>query len=261
MRKRKRGSLSLFDLDGRVAVVTGAAGQLGREFCRALIDAGARVVAADLDGRAAVRTAGALGRRARGAKVNVTSRRSVDRLFADVTRREGRVDILVNNAGIAVFTPFERRTDEEFGRVVNVNMLGVLHCAQSAARPMVRQHSGVIVNIGSIYGVVAADQRIYADSGRNSSEVYAFTKGGVIAFTRYLAAYLAPHQIRVNCISPGGVFNAQAPAFVENYAWRTPMGRMARESDLAGALMFLASDAARYVTGQNLIVDGGFTSW
>lgn len=261
MRKTGNAIGGLFDLTDCVAVVTGASGQLGRAFCRALVGAGARVIAADIASSAAKNSARALGGAARGVKVDVASARSVERMFKDIDQREGRVDILVNNAGIAVFTPFERRTDEEFLRVVNVNMLGTFHCAQAAARRMMERRSGTIVNIGSIYGVVASDQRIYADSGRNSSEVYAFTKGGVISFTRYLAAYLAPHGIRVNCLSPGGVFNDQAAAFVENYVQRTPLGRMAVEEDLVGALIFLASPAARYVTGHNLVVDGGFSIW
>ncbi len=257
----REGAERLFDLTGRVAVVTGAAGQLGQAFCRALAGAGARVVAADVEVEKARELARSLGPAGTEAELDVTSRASVERFFAHLKATEGRIDILVNNAGIAVFTPFERRTDEEFMNVVNVNMLGVFHCAQAAGRLMADQGSGAIINLGSIYGVVAADQRIYADSGRNSSEVYAFTKGGVIAFTRYLAAYLAPRGVRVNCLSPGGVFNNQAPVFVENYSRRTPAGRMAEVTDLTGALIFLASDAARYVTGQNLIVDGGFTSW
>jgi NAD(P)-dependent dehydrogenase (short-subunit alcohol dehydrogenase family) len=126
---------------------------------------------------------------------------------------------------------------------------------------MAHNGSGVMVNVGSIYGVVGANQSIYGESGRNSSEVYAASKGGVISMTRYLSVYLASKNIRVNCLSPGGVFNNQDPFFVEKYSERTPMGRMATVEDLKGAILFLASDASRYVTGHNLVVDGGWTAW
>ncbi len=254
----------LFDLDGKTALVTGGAGQLGTAFSEALHSAGACVAVADLDSDGAGTVCAAIdgsGETAIPIEVDVADECDVEEMTKRVIARFGSLDILVNNAGIACFTPFEERTVDEFDRVIEVNLKGLFLCAQKSARVMGDSGGGVMVNVGSIYGVVSADQRIYGDSGRNSSEVYAATKGGVVSITRYLSAYLAPRNIRVNCLSPGGVFNHQDPFMVEKYSDRTPMGRMATVEDLKGAIVFLASDASRYVTGHNLVVDGGWTAW
>ena len=124
----------------------------------------------------------------------------------------------------------------------------------------VKKNNGCIINIASVYGVVSPDPRIYGKSGRNNSEVYGASKAAIIALTRYLAVHLAPH-VRVNAISPGGIYNHQSEDFVKNYENRTPLGRMANTEDIVGAAVFLASDASRYITGQNIVVDGGFTLW
>jgi NAD(P)-dependent dehydrogenase (short-subunit alcohol dehydrogenase family) len=171
----------------------------------------------------------------------------------------GRIDILINCAGIGVFTPLENRTEDEFDSVIDVNLKGTFLVTQAVSRGMVEQGAGVILNIGSIYGVSAADQRMYGKSGRNSSEVYAMAKAGVIHFTRYMARYLAPHNIRVNCVSPGGVFADQDAEFVKNYVDKTPLGRMGAPEDLVGGVFYLTSSLSLYVTGQNLVIDGGFT--
>ena len=123
------------------------------------------------------------------------------------------------------------------------------------------KNSGSIINIGSIYGIVSGDPRIYTDSARNTSEVYGASKAGVIHMTKYFAVHLAPFDIRVNCISPGGVFNNQGEDFVKNYSYKTPLGRMAKDSEITSAALFLASDESSYITGHNLVVDGGFTAW
>lgn len=252
----------LFNIRGKVAVVTGAAGQLGYQLAIALNEAGSNVVLADLmldvcEERA--RRLSEAGPEAIAVTLDVTNKQSVEEMADRIVSKFGKIDILVNNAGIACFTPFEERTIDDFQRVIDVNLKGVFLCSQVVSRYMEKRKSGVIINIGSIYGVVAADQGIYGCSGRNSSEVYAATKAGVIQITKYLASYLAKNNIRVNCISPGGVFNNQDPAFVRNYCDRTPLGRMGADTDLKGAVVYLASDASAYVTGHNLIVDGGWT--
>ena len=251
----------LFSLDGRVAVLTGASGQLGREMTRALVELGARVALVDKDtgGCRQLALESALAERTAVFETDLVSRAAVDQLALDVARDLGPVDVLVNNAGIGVFTPFEERTDEEFGAVLDVNLRGTFHTIQAFARGMTA--GGAIVNVASVYGLVSPDPRVYGDSGRNSAEVYGATKAAVVQLTRYYAVHLAPRGIRVNALSPGGVFADQDPAFVAAYEARTPLGRMASPGDLRGALAYLVSDASAYVTGHNLVVDGGFTAW
>jgi NAD(P)-dependent dehydrogenase (short-subunit alcohol dehydrogenase family) len=254
-----------FRLDGQVALITGAVGQLGRQFSRVLGSAGAIVVVSDLELERCQEYCNLLrseGIQALPLALDVTQQKDVQMGFEWVVRQVGRLDVLVNNAGIAVFSPFEERTFDEFMQVLTVNVAGTFLCTQAAVRIMKNQPAGGrIINIGSIYGLVSDDPRIYTDCSRNPSEVYSASKAAVIQMTRYWAVHLAKYNIRVNAISPGGVFNQQGADFVKNYSYRTPLGRMAREDELNAALLFLASDASSYVTGHNLVVDGGWTAW
>ncbi len=253
---------SLFSLEGRVAIVTGASGQLGAVFARTLVELGARVALVDRDPGGCEELAQEPGMAGRVAvlKADITSRQEVDGVREAVEKQLGPIDIAVQNAGIGVFTPFEQRTEEEFDSVIDVNLRGTFHCIHAFGEAM-RGRGGVLVNIASVYGVVSPDPRVYGDSGRNSAEIYGATKAGVVQMSRYYAVHLAPEKIRVNSISPGGVFAGQDANFVKAYEARTPMGRMAAATDLRGALAYLASDASSYVTGHNLVVDGGFTAW
>jgi NAD(P)-dependent dehydrogenase (short-subunit alcohol dehydrogenase family) len=257
--------MDLFSLRGRTALVTGACGQLGRQHVDALAEAGASVVLADIEEKAVVALAQDAskrhGRPMLGLGLDVTREQNVEAALRQVLEWSPTLDVLVNNAGIGLFTPWETRTEEEAASIIDINLKGVLWCTKIFSRPMREQKRGSIVNLGSIYGLVSADPRVYGASGRNSAELYAATKGGVIQMTRYMAVHLAPEGVRVNSISPGGVFNKQEPGFVKNYEQRTPMGRMAREDELKGALVYLASDASSYVTGHDLVVDGGWRAW
>lgn len=254
----------LFDLKGRVVLLTGANGQLGQAMAEVLFESGADIVFADksLDicrkKEANIRRSGG---RVISIKVDVTDKSSVKKCVKKVTSHFKKIDILINNAGIGVFTPFEKRTIKDFDRVIAVNVKGPFICSQVVCEDMMKRKSGNIINIGSIYGLVAPDQRIYGDSGRNCSEVYAMSKAAIIQLTRYLACYLSKYNIRVNCISPGGIFNNQASKFVKNYSYKTPLSRMGFSEDIKGAIAYLASDASKYVTGHNIVVDGGFTCW
>lgn len=264
-----------FDLTGRTAIVTGAAGLLGRRHCRALAEAGAQVVATDRDLDACVAIAEELGSSAMTIAANVTDPRSVRALLEEVLDHTGRVDVLVNNAAIndmfespaaaLELSRFENYPLDLWQRSLEVNVTGVFLCSQIIGTEMARAGRGSIINIGSTYGVVAPDQSLYRDpEGRQrfyKSPVYPTTKGAVLAFTRFLAAYWGHAGVRVNALSPGGVENGQDDFFVREYARRTPLNRMATPTDFMGALVFLASDASAYVTGANLIVDGGFTLW
>jgi 2-deoxy-D-gluconate 3-dehydrogenase len=272
--------LEKFNLKGRVAIVTGGGGLLGSEFCRTLAEAGAQVVVADVNGESATATAALLsssGQQALDIALDVTSPESVKALVTQTTQRFGRLDILVNSAaldpkfdsaamrqGIAPGR-FEDFPLEKWNVALNVNLTGMFLVTQACVQPMQQQGStGSIINIGSTYGLNGPDQRIYLADGKRVAYkpvYYSVTKAGVLGFTKYLAAYYAGTGIRVNALTPGGVFNDHDQDFVDNYSARTILGRMARKDEMNGALLFLASDASSYMTGGNVIVDGGWTAW
>lgn len=267
----------MFDLRGRAAVVTGGAGLLGRQFCRTLGEAGAGVVVVDLDEAAAgqvVEQLAARGIRAIALAIDVTQPEQVRQMVGSTLSAFGRLDILVNSAALdPKFDPqqqgqhantFEEYPLEAWKQALNVNLTGMFLCCQAAVRPMREQGKGAIINICSTYGLVGPDQRIYQRPGqpaRFKPVYYSVTKSGVLGMTRYLATYYAGTEIRVNALTPGGVYNDHDETFVANYAARTVLGRMARLDEMNGAILFLASDASSYMTGANLIVDGGWTAW
>ena len=262
-----------------MALVTGGAGLLGRRYCEALIEAGGKVVVADLDGARAEALAGELGSSvALGVGIDVSDEASVRAAFDASVKHFGSMDILVNNAALTVrggserlkdyFAPFEEYPRDLWDMALSVNLTGMMLCAQSAGKQMLAQGGGVIVNISSTYGVVGPDQRIYegvkspyADSGFNTPVSYAVTKTAVLGLTRYLATYWGQKNIRVNALTPHGVYDNHDETFVRNFVYRSPMGRMARNDEYRGALLFLVSDASSYMTGSNLVVDGGWTAW
>ncbi len=264
-----------FSLDGKVAIVTGALGLLGQPHCQALADYGAKVVVCDLDSSQSRLFAGELPTDSVGVGVDVTSPESIQKLLAAVLDRFGQVDVLINNAAIndmfetpalaAEQSKFENYPLDMWRQSLAVNVTGVFLCSQIIGSQMAKQGHGSIINIASTYGIVGPDQSLYRSlSGRQlfyKSPAYPTTKGAVIAFTRYLAAYWGQAGVRVNALSPGGVENGQDDYFISNYAARTPLKRMARPTDYKGAILFLASDASSYMTGANLVVDGGWTAW
>jgi NAD(P)-dependent dehydrogenase (short-subunit alcohol dehydrogenase family) len=272
-------TMGQFSLAGRTAIVTGALGLLGREHCAALSEAGARVVAADLDGWACAEFAGATaaahGGDAIGVALDVTREDSIREARDTVLRSFGSIDVLVNNAAIndkfenpaaaAEQSRFESYPLELWKRSFDVNVTGMFLCSQILGSVMADRGRGSIINIASTYGIVAPDQSLYRKPDGTQSfyktPAYPATKGAVLAFTRFLAAYWGNKGVRVNALSPGGVENSQDRFFVEQYAARTPLGRMAAPSDYRGAIVFLAGDASCYMTGANLVVDGGWTAW
>jgi NAD(P)-dependent dehydrogenase (short-subunit alcohol dehydrogenase family) len=273
-------TMTAFSLAGRVAIVTGAAGLLGQQHCRALADAGATVVATDRDQAACERVATELATEGRRGVIpfaaDITDAGSLARLRDAALRAGDHIDALINNAAVndkvesvpgqADRSRFENYPVEKFREVLEVNVTGMFLACQVLGTEMARRGRGSIVNIASTYGLVGPDQRIYQrDDGSQAfwkSPVYPASKGAVLAFTRYLATAWAERGVRVNSLSPGGVGQeGQAPEFVTRYAQRTPLGRMAREHEMRGAIVFLASDASSYMTGANLVVDGGWTAW
>ncbi len=269
-----------FDLEGQVAVVTGGAGLLGAEFCRTLAEAGAAVIVADLDVEAADKVAQGLtdaGFAGAGFGLDVTRIESARELASVTVSKFGRLDILVNSAALdPKFDPdaaargiapgaFEDYPLEQWSAALNVNLTGMFLVTQACVQPMLEQgKKGSIINICSTYGLNGPDQRIYIKDGKRVAfkpVYYTTTKAGVMGFTKYLAAYYAGTDIRVNALTPGGVFNGHEEYFVENYSAKTIMGRMADKDEMNGALLFLASDASSYMTGNNVVVDGGWTAW
>ncbi len=257
----------LFDLTGRVAIVTGGAGLLGKQFSRALAEAGAQVVIASRNQE----NCGAWAEQLRGEgyaalalPLDLTLPESSEALVAVTLEACGRVDILVNNAyARGVPAPPEALTVEAWRTWIDAGLSGSFYCAQAVARPMLAQGSGSIINIGSIYGVGGTDVRMYPPGMPvNASVAYGAVKGGVVNLTRSLAVIWAAQGVRVNCISPGGFpGDTTNAAFAKAFEANVPLGRMGNRNDLKGAVVFLASDAAAYVVGQNLLVDGGWTAW
>lgn len=260
----------IFELKNKVAVVTGAAGGLGRDMARILGESGCHVVITSRDCRraedAAKELAEVTGADVRGFVLDQRNYKSCEALMDQVVEVFGKIDILINNAGGgsgAGECNFLARDPESIRNMMDTNLLGSLYCAKAACRYMAEQKSGRIINLGSIAGIVGRDRDMYHKAKKMEQPVeYAAAKGGVIAYTRDLAAFMAPYGVSVNCISPGGFDKGElTESFVEAYSERTPMRRMGQMySDLLGTIRYLASDASSYVTGQNIVVDGGFST-
>ena len=269
-----------FDLTGRVAVVTGGVGLLGAEFCRTLAEAGAAVAVVDLNASASHGTADSLaksGYKALAVPTDITQPESVNAMVEKILSEFGRLDVLVNSAALdPKFDPdaakkgimpgaFEDYPLDLWTSALNVNLTGMFLVTQACVKPMIAQgKKGSVINICSTYGLNGPDQRIYIKDGQRVAfkpVYYTTTKAGVMGFTKYLAAYYAGTEIRVNALTPGGVFNNHEEYFVKNYSAKTILGRMAKKDEMNGALLFLASDASSYMTGNNVIVDGGWTAW
>ena len=269
-------SSELFSLANKVVVVTGGAGLLGQVFCQALVDVGAHVAIVDLDLASAETAAKRINKsdtqRVVAFESDITSPESVTQMVANVVKQLGRIDVLVNNAASkgssldAFFESFEDYSLKTWREVMSVNIDGLFLVAQAVGKQMKKQGGGSIIQTSSIYGVVAPDQRIYEGSeynGRaiNTPAVYSASKAAVNGLTNYLSTHWASSKIRVNSLTPGGIASGQNDEFNKKYSNRVPLGRMGEASELVGALIYLASDASSYVTGQNLIVDGGLSAW
>ena len=258
----------LFDLSGRVAVVTGGLGQLGRVYTDGLAARGMRVavfdVAAESSEEAGVRRY----------RVDVTDRGSLEAATADVVAEWGAPHLLVNNAALdsppdappEEVGPFETYPEASFDEVMDVNVKGVFLCCQSVGAAMAEAGRGSIVNVSSVYGLLSPPQDLY-EFRRQAGETffkpvaYSVSKSALLNLTRYLATYWAKAGVRVNTLTLGGIFNDQPQEFLEAYGARVPLGRLAEANEALGAVVFLASDASSYVTGANLVVDGGWSAW
>ncbi|MBK9107157.1 MAG: SDR family oxidoreductase [Saprospiraceae bacterium] len=260
---------NLFSLKDKIAIVTGANGLLGVNHCTALQNAGAIVVGCDLKFEESAST-----ETIHRFEMDVTDKNSIESVYQEILRLYGTIDILVNNAAVNDMfenpalalenSKFENYPIEMWQKSFNVNVTGVYLCSQVFGSHMANRSGGSIINIASTYGVVGPDQQLYVDDqgiqNFYKSPAYPSTKAAVIGFTKYLAAYWGKNNVRVNALCPGGVENNQEKWFVQNYAARTCLQRMANVDDYRGALIYLASDASSYMTGANLIVDGGWTA-
>jgi len=270
--------LDKFNLKGNTVLVTGGGGLLGRQFALALAQAGADVMLADLAYEAAADQAEVIRAERLSAEalaVDVVDPDSTRAMVEQTLARFGRLDVLINSAALdpkfdlqhqseQAANAFETYSLEAWRKALDVNLTGMFLASQAAVQPMLAQGKGVIINICSTYGINGPDQRIYIrpDGTRSYKPVYySVTKAGVLGFTRYLAAYYAGKNIRVNALTPGGVYNQHDEVFVKAYSAKTILGRMANLDEMSAAMLFLASDASSYMTGANLIVDGGWTAW
>ena len=236
------------NLDNKTVLITGANGQVGSQLAKSFKDCGANVLGVDYD------------------DFDITNESSTEKFFLESFDKYKKIDVLINNAGVSTFDPFLDRKKEDFQWVSDVNLWGTFNCIKNYAKNFTNRDltGGSIINVGSIYGVVSPDPRIYTDCLRRNSEIYGASKAGIIQMSKYFAVHLANKKIRVNCVSPGGIFNPDNPQgdnFIENYEFRCPMKKMASVEDMAGAFLFLASDMSKYVSGQNITIDGGFSSW
>ena len=260
------------DLKGRVALITGAAGHLGSAVGDALAELGADIAVLDLTPEAtraeAQRIASAHGVRSIPIPFDLEKTDGIGAVPERVERELGRLDILVNNAALVGSSaglegwsvPFLQQSVATFRRGLDVNLTAVFALTQACAPLLVRSGHGSVVNVLSIYALVGPDRRLYEGTPMENPAGYGASKGGLLQLTRWLATTLAP-DVRVNAITPGGIFRDTKEPFLSRYTERTPLKRMATEEDLKGAFAYLASGLSRYVTGQNLIVDGGWTAW
>jgi NAD(P)-dependent dehydrogenase (short-subunit alcohol dehydrogenase family) len=261
----------LMNLQNRVALITGGAGHIGRVIGESLAELGASIAVLDIDQAAADTVAADIAAnnnvKASALAVDLTDLEAVKRAPAQAVQEYGRLDIVIHSAAYGGDTqfpgwavPFDEQTGEAFERALRVNLTSAFVLAQAARQSLTESGHGSIILISSIYGLVGPDVSLFEGTSMANPAGYGASKGGLLQLTRHLATVLAPH-VRVNAISPGGVWRQQPESFHDRYRARTPLGRMATEEDLKGAAAYLASDLSSYVTGHNLVVDGGWTAW
>lgn len=256
----------MLKLSGQVSLVTGGAGHIGSTLCHALAQLGATVIVVDLDPERSRTTAEELDGQGRHYSLDLRDRAQLTQLIEWVGSEFGRLDVLVNCAAFVGTSdiegwgvPFPEQSVEAWEAALDLNLTVPFILSQKLA-PLLVHNGGRIVNVSSIYGKYGPDMSLYEGTSMQNPAAYGASKGGLVQLTRYLSTVLAPN-IRVNTISPGGIERGQPTSFQEKYRQRTPLKRMGRESDLAGALVYLASNLSEYVTGQNLMVDGGWSAW
>ena len=273
----------MFDLTNKIILVIGGRGYLGREFCQILRSQNATVISADLPTESAAASKSSFNKKFTDIEqvdVDVASKDSISKMITFILNKYGRIDTLIYSVTAKphdFYLPFTECSLEGWQSVINTELDGLFLVLQEVGRSMEEKNSGNIILISSIYGVVGNDQRIYEGSNLDelytdlevsedkqifSHSVYPVVKGGIISLTRYLAAYWGKYNIRVNCISPGGIHHeGENEEFIKRYSEKVPLGRKANIDEITGSVIYLSSDEASYITGQNLIIDGGWTAW
>ena len=249
----------IFNLKDKLIVVTGSNGQLGKSICDYFFNLESKVIGLDLNKSNSKKLI-------KSYDLDIRDKDSIRLVFETIFKNYGKIDVLVNNAGVSTFERFEERNEESFDWVMDINLKGTFNCIQNYVNLFDQNNlkKGSIINIGSIYGIISPDFRIYTDCDRKNSEVYGATKAGIIQMSKYFAVHLADRNIRCNSVSPGGIYNPKNPQgkdFIKHYSYRCPMKRMAKSDEIIGAIVYFASDISSYTTGQNLSVDGGMSSW
>lgn len=262
---------NLFDLSGKVALITGGAGLLATEHALALLEFGATIILADINEEKCNDAVIALNKnheKVFSYKIDVTKKESWENVLTDLKNTFGRIDILINNASFTnqsrtkgYDASFENFSLEDWNAIMQVNLTGTFLGCQVIGNHMLENKSGSIINMASLYGVVSPHHAIYEGTGISQPVAYTVSKHGVIGLTKYVAALWAKKGVRVNSITPGGIFNEHSGLFLERFEKLNPIGRMCYKSELHGAIVFLASDASSHVIGHNLVVDGGWTIW
>ncbi len=262
---------NLFDLSGKVALITGGAGLLAFEHALALLEFGATIILADINIAKCKEAVLALNKnyeKVFAYELDVTKKENWLALLAEIKNTFGRIDILINNAGFTnqskstgFDASFENFSLEDWNAIMQVNLTGTFLGCQVIGKHMLENQYGSIINMASLYGVVSPHHTIYEGTGISQPVAYSVSKHGVIGLTKYVATLWAAKGVRVNSITPGGIFNEHTGLFLERFEQLNPIGRMSDKSELRGAVVFLASDASSHVIGHNLIVDGGWTAW
>jgi len=272
--KSNNSIFKIFSLKGKTVILTGSAGRVGSRFATILSQAGANLVLVDKEKSKNEKLSSEIIKKYKTSCdaycADFSDPTDISNLIKFTLKKYKKIDVLINNAHFIprddpkLSSSFEDYPLELWNKTIDINLRGLFLCCQKIGKVMVKQKSGVIVNVSSIYGLVGADQRIYGKSKLNSPSFYAATKGAMVNFTRYLASYWQGKNIRINTITLGGIFDKKLhtdKTFIKKYSERTTLGRMAVREDFDGAILFLASDASSYMTGGNLVIDGGWTAW
>ena len=263
-----------FDLKNKTVVLTGSAGRVGSRFSEILSKAGANLILVDKDIEKNEKLYKKLKKQYKTncfvSNIDITNTSEIDDLVKEILKKYSKIDFLINNAHFVPRdnanrdAPFEKYPYELWQKTISENLNGIFICCQKFGKIMVKQKNGCIINISSIYGIVGPDQRIYGKSRLNSPAFYSATKGAIVNLTKYLASHWGKNNVRVNTLTLGGIYDKKLHTdkeFVKKYSEKTMLGRMSQASDYDGAILFLASDLSSYMTGANLIVDGGWTAW